>query len=497
MINWLDIEKIEVDFSNDDNIYHALGADRVSTIHTQKTMEISSLLGIHIMGFIDREGDDINNEKACEISGYDYLGSKMLLCKTDDSFNALPFTEEELEKVYIYLTEGRVVNTSRGNDELGDFFDRYGINPYLPDLKVKPKAIFFEKYPNIVLIKYDFGQVNTDALMKIGEALFAYSDVMINKFVEVGNEVKMCKNEPYYLVNKGDIGRGLYFILIQAIDGENKEPVIQNIDDFINGKIEEKTQLDSGKPFSGAFDKATGGEAEDLSYMDETEELYILEFEVDVKWPDNPSTPRTHYRYCYPLSELGEKEQPYFLYFEDFFEINTFNDIKEEVGLIVHVGNKDVELNVPLDETVVLPFDYQSAEAKKSRRVGEARFTLRRGDFCLRMKHGYFAFKSEYLNLTKHTVDFEEVKYLDPTSNKKEDGYVELGDGTVAGLYMVDPENDYYIFYCSGDDPDSEEDLVGFFVSVRGDEENVYEDESTDSDTGDRMLLRVTYKYVR
>ena len=489
LINWLDIEKIEVDFSDFNSVYHALGANRVSTIHTYKTQELSRKLGIHLVGFVDREGDDINNEKACEISGYDYLGSKMLLCKTDDQFNALPFTDKELKKVYIYLTEGKIVNSFEPEDKLGDFFEKYNINPYLPSLLVKPEAILFDKYPNVILIKYNFSNVDTSMLVKIGEALFPYSEVMLNEFVDVGNDVKKSKSNKYYLKNKGDIARGYYCIIIQAIIDEDEKPVIQDIDSFINGNQDLKTKTDGGKTSRGSDKK------DDDSFMDEAEELYVVEFEVDVSWPDNPLTPRTHYRYCYPLSELEEKDQPFFLYFEDFFTIESFNDIKEEVGIKVKMGDKEVELILPLEKTVTLPLDYYASEKNTSHRVGQACFTLRRGDFSLRMNRGRFLFKTEYLNLTTHTVESEEIKYLDPTNTNKDERYVELGDGTVVGLYMVDVKNKYFVFYCSGDDPDSDDEIIGFFVSVRGNEENVYEDESTEADTGDRTLLRITYKY--
>ena len=104
IIRQLDVIKIHIDFSDIDNIARAINADRLSSIHTVKTQELSAKLGVHLIGFINRNCDDINNEKACEISGYDYLGSLMFLCKTDDKYNPLPFEEDELERVYAFLT---------------------------------------------------------------------------------------------------------------------------------------------------------------------------------------------------------------------------------------------------------------------------------------------------------------------------------------------------------------------------------------------------------
>lgn len=107
VVRWLDIIGVQVDFSDLSNIEQAINARRLYTIHTAKTLELSERLGVHLMGYVDREGNDINNQTACNLTGYDYLGSMMFLCKTDDRYNALPFTEEEYNRVYAYLTNGK------------------------------------------------------------------------------------------------------------------------------------------------------------------------------------------------------------------------------------------------------------------------------------------------------------------------------------------------------------------------------------------------------
>ena len=116
LIRNLDILKVYVDFSDLDNIKSVLNCDRLSTIHTAKTQELSEKLGFHLMGYVDREGDDINNEVACEVSGYDYIGSFMLLFKTDDSYHELSLSEDELEKLYSYLTIGEIDNAKTSVD---------------------------------------------------------------------------------------------------------------------------------------------------------------------------------------------------------------------------------------------------------------------------------------------------------------------------------------------------------------------------------------------
>ena len=120
LIRHLDVIKVHVDFSNDDDIYRLLDARRVSTIHTKKTQELSQKLGFHLVGYVDREGRDINNDLACAISGYDYLGSFMLLFKTDDNFKNLPLEEDELESLYNYLTNIEDVQEESREDELSE-----------------------------------------------------------------------------------------------------------------------------------------------------------------------------------------------------------------------------------------------------------------------------------------------------------------------------------------------------------------------------------------
>ena len=56
IIRQLDVIKTYVDFSDTNNICDAIDASAVSTIHTNKTQELSSLLGVHLMGFVDRDG---------------------------------------------------------------------------------------------------------------------------------------------------------------------------------------------------------------------------------------------------------------------------------------------------------------------------------------------------------------------------------------------------------------------------------------------------------
>lgn len=231
LVRHIDVQKIYVDFSNVDNIYDALDADRVSTIHTAKTQELSAKLGFHIMGFVDREGSDINNRLASAVSGYDYLGSFMLLCKADDNLNALPLSSAELDSLYLYLTKGEEKNVSFLNeDPLGLFLREYNINPPLPDFGVKPEIVIYNngRIKHAILLTYDLNALGDRALEKAGENLFRYSSILLEKFDNVGDDL-VSKDKKYFLRNRYLAFLGKYFIAIQVITDDQPKSKIAEI----------------------------------------------------------------------------------------------------------------------------------------------------------------------------------------------------------------------------------------------------------------------------
>ena len=234
LVRQLDIIKVYVDFSDFNNIYKVLNVKHVSTIHTEKTQNISRLLGIHLMGYVDREGHDINNKKACEITGYDYLGSFLLLFKTDDKFNALPLEENELECVFTFLTTGKVIPTQK-EEGLEGFNERYGLNPLLPNIGITPRVHFKEHVPYVALLEYDLRSVPENKLEKVGEGLFQYSSLLISSFKEV-EDVRLSPDEKYYVKCKTSMEHGCFYVLIQAKDVEDVDAIlINNIDAVIDG----------------------------------------------------------------------------------------------------------------------------------------------------------------------------------------------------------------------------------------------------------------------
>ena len=231
LIRFADIIPIEVDFSDLNNIYSAIGAEGVSTIHTATTQDISRKLGVHLMGFVDRDGDDINNDVACKISGYDYLGSSMLLCKTDNSFHALPFNGAELNCVYTYLTTGKVI-PSVATD--GDFFEIYGINPVLPNFGVQPRIVLSPNYPTLALVVFDLRSVD---MAKVGENLFYYADTLVKRF-GISFGFKLSPDGKYYTINKWVHGYAYFVVCIEVADGQPVAlPIIDSILDELQADI--------------------------------------------------------------------------------------------------------------------------------------------------------------------------------------------------------------------------------------------------------------------
>ena len=221
LIRQIDVLKVFVDFDDPNGIEKVVGARRVSTIHTIKTQELSNKLSVHLVGYVDREGNDINNERACQISGYDYLGSFMLLCKTDDKFNNYGFSEEELDRVYTYLTTGKIKL-----DALQEFVNRYDLNIPLPMFGVKPKVYYKEDVPYMILLRYDLSSVLLKEYERIGTALFQYSSALLEECTLNEKQVNVSKDGKWYLKTMMD--GSFYNLLIQARGDDEEEIILIN-----------------------------------------------------------------------------------------------------------------------------------------------------------------------------------------------------------------------------------------------------------------------------
>ena len=341
LVRPLDIEKVYVDFSKLDNLYEILGSDRLSTIHTLATQELSQKLGFHLIGFVARDGDDINNRKACEISGYDYIGSFMLLCKTDDAWNALPLEEEELASLYAYLTGGQLPKGSEA------FASRYGIDGIvLPELGIEPKVYYKEEVPYLILFRYDLSPILPK---KIGDDLQAYAKrIEDGGFTEIDG-VHLSPDKKYYIHPELDSENAFYNVLVEA---KGEEPILivnaqSTVDGFL-GKVPTcgNDAMDTAPEEDGDYDEDTEDEANEE--RNDREELgkYIIVMDLAVEMLDPETPTRYQGKYAYPLfkQNIDEEDLGNLPILGRVLRIDNYNLRKPYINITLMLGEKDVRL---------------------------------------------------------------------------------------------------------------------------------------------------------
>ncbi len=471
----LDIIKVYVDFSDIDNIYKAIDAKRVSTIHTKKTQEISELLGIHLMGFVDREGNDINNDKACHISGYDYLGSFMLLCKADDKLNALPFTEKELECVYTYLTEGKIL-TAADTNGAEEFFKRYPINPPLLNISLKPKYYWREDIPYVLLARYDLAEATDKQLEELGLALFELSSRMIAGFKDIRNGVHRSPDGDYYINCLMESGQA-YNILIEAVwDDEDDEDkvIIYNAKDvihigFLNDAVPEKEAHHQEDMETTPEEAYEPGDYEDDE--DETEEMmnYIVEMDVDIDFPQSKRKNHLKGKYCYPLfcTALGESvEEAAVPVAGKLFKLINFNPTDEVAEIEVL---KDKKLQLKLNEEAEFKLNHIHKNLGKMQ--GFVRFVLKYYKIAENCENHTIMVEDKMLEMeTRKEVDsaFGSLELLTP---KKEEGVIEVCDN----IYQIFIFNEEGMFAVIDSMSTDNEENEHYYYPVSASEANISE----------------------
>lgn len=442
LIRQLDVLKIHVDFSDMNSIYEAVGADRVSTIHTAKTQELSSKLGVHLVGFVDREGDDINNDLACKISGYDYLGSFMLLCKTDDKWNNYGFSQDELDRVYTYLTTGKIVNKVKSS-EIAKFFEEYHLDPPLPRFGVEPKVYYETSVPYVMLLRYDLKTIPEKRMMEIGQALFDFSSVLLEECRLNDKGVNVSKDERYCLKSRMS-DDGFYDVLIQAMDGE--EIIISNIDTMVKaylGQLEEKPQKHEDV-------ETTMEEAIDEDWDDEEEDIsdYVIEVDLKASYAD---TAAVEGRYVYPLVEivLEDAEDGYLPILGRIIHVKGFSLAEQSVTVVL----EDQEVKLLLDESRHIDLEIYDTKAEM--------------DLCLR-KH-FFGDDAGRIVVVEETIsDMKKGKIVDSESHEFEARFdsEDIAE-VVLGIYqilLVDEEG--YVVVNGLVEDESKEDHVYIPVSI-------------------------------
>ena len=502
IIRQLDIIKIHIDFSDIDNIYNAIYADRVSTIHTAKTQELSAKLGVHLIGFINRKCDDINNEKACEISGYDYLGSLMFLCKTDDKYNPLPFEEDELERVYTYLTTGEIIsNTSDEQGLLGEFLSKYRINPALPNLSIKPEVTLYENYEKVILLTYDFSKAD---LGKIGGELFQYSDRLVKEFYEE-DEASVAPDETYCVKCKTDMGEQKFYVLIQVLEGRRDKPVIGDIDLFIGVPDEEDGLPDEPSDVS-EYDDIPEEPEEDEEEEFETNADFLVPYfiivEIKASWPENENGP-CDYKYVYPLLQAMEPEenQPFFPYFKNLIKVVDFDYFGDNFDIKVNLSGKKQKVHLELDEPVVLKFDYTPGKPS-THRVGEVKLTLERHEIDFVSVEGKIYIHEGLYQVKGMKKPLNEDNMVLSNLTNEGDEYPNecIAEGSLTGSryfpWLISDDGTFICMSAAYDDYDDPDIRRHVYIPLYGDKDTVSHDFFVSDDYG-RVELRVECKYRR
>lgn len=491
LIRPLDVLKVHVDFSKDDAIEEAVQAKRVSTIHTAKTQELSSLLGVHLVGYVDREGNDINNPLACQISGYDYLGSFMLLCKTDDKWNNSGFSEAELNSVYTYLTTGKVISSvdTKGAKE---FFDRYPIDVPLLNVSIEPTYYWKKEVPYVLLVRYDISNASDKQFEEFGKALFTLSSRLINEFTEVRDNVKRSPNGDFYLKCFYEPGQ-FYNILIQAVEEDDDEDkvIIYKAEDVIyKGFL--ATEEDKDTIIHQTED--TMEEAYEPEYDDEEMELLydlVIQMDVNIEIPDHVNKPQLSGQFCYPMLNVTFDDNDRICHIPvigDFLEIVNYSG--EEGFVVVKVlGGKEIKLELDNEVTLLLEGEHKNYGPV----LGNVKLSLKEFDLVVNGEHRLIEIKDTIIDEVTNEV-------LDSPSGEADLQTHEEDDNDVAevGVYIyqvlcVGQDNTYAII--DSLEPEAEE-MEHYYYLVSDKKPTVYQLHLT-VDNGRKIVNTITMEFKK
>ena len=349
-----EIERYYVDFSTLDSLKESTGFERLYTIHTASTQELSKTLGFHIAGFCDDHGEG-GPDLASEIAGYDYLPSDLILCLMGDKYNFLPFDEGQLESLYLYLTTGEVKSSHAFKEnDLGSFLSRNSIYPILPDFPMEPEVIFYKDQPNLALLKYDYSELSDKQIENFGSELFYYSDRLLEQYKEMPNG-RLSPDERFYLHSQNDMTNEAFYILIEVLAVPGTESTI-DIRDFLglssDEDNEEKYEVEDAAE-----------EVMDQDYDDEDDYDYFLEFKVDGVWPesdDDYTLQVDRYALPYFIENENDEESGDTPPFSDFVRYKGLDRINDVLTVEVNQRHRRDTYDLKLDEPLVVPFDYIS-----------------------------------------------------------------------------------------------------------------------------------------
>ena len=415
------VEKVELDFASDESLKESLGFARLYTIHTAKTNEMSQRLGFHIGGYCDDRGRG-GPALAASLVGYECLPSDVVLFKMDEKYNPLPLNEEELNSLFVFLKTGKVISPE-AKLQIQEFFKEQNIDLALPDFPLPMESIRFAQLPNLIAIIYDEssiqGQAAHDEYAKIQNT---YYSLVKEKTEESGFfEIRIAKDGSYFL--RIQRYNNLYYLYIQAIKTPGEEPKIPSTFGLNPFYIDEEEEPEEEKPH------------------------YFLEFEVDSDWPD--SKDHFHYSSTDVFLDVNEEkrvspneEVPYFNDFVHFKELDPEN---ETLKIVIDQKIKQEEFVLKLDEPLSIDFDYVD-NVPTSHRVGKAKLTLRKAKVVSDSLLGKLVFRFKEKKDGKLLTE-DEQSIEEPTSKIDCDLPLELADGDVYGVFLIDKANGYCILY--------------------------------------------------
>ena len=443
------IEKVFIDFSSYESLKESSCFKKPYTIHTAETLEITHLLGFHVGGFCDDHGNK-TNLLAGKISGYGTLPSDLILCLMDDHYEFLPLSDEQLDCLYIYLITGKVVDPNV-DETARKFFAKYKIYPVLPKLGTDCESFINKKHPNVLILKYDFdfNKIPENQITKIGEALFHYADCLINTFKEV-DDVYLSMDETYFVKALRDLESSAYIVLIQACINKNEKPVLNEID--IHNLVKSEEVIEDTIE-------------EVLEPEDDADEGAVLIFEVEAEWPNSKDRFSFSGKYAIPLF-APESIKPSIPYFEKFFEITGIDRINDVMTLMIHEGEKDRPLTLPLGNKVAYDFNYYSRKRnKKTLRKGRAWFKYVRPYFTVDSFPGIIRVDSKYLVNGK--LEDGETGYFE-TINDDPDigGYIDNSFGDRFFVFAYSYIENFALLYCYSPDPDNDDEFLTYYYPL-------------------------------
>ena len=486
------IERVFVDFSSLESLKESTGFERLYTIHTAETNELTKKLGFHVAGFCDDRGRG-GSDLAAQIAGYPSLPSDLILCLMDRKYNFLPLDHANLEKLFHYLTTGEVKNFYN-DPKVQAFFDKHGINPLLPSFSVEPKISLYEQFPTVVLFEYDFNDCSDDELEAVGENVYYFASHQLETVDTLpGNtkNVARAKNGQYFTRCQFLSDKLKFYLAFQAIENDDDQELLST---FVFDPLEQIRDLFDGDASEEVMEQDY--EEEDEVIDEEKEQLlrmnYILEVEIEASWPNSPDDYSVHFKYCYPLLNINDNEKPYFPDFEDFIINPSFDVLEEVLTFEVDVREKKDTLTIRPGETIEYKFDYFNSEKKTSRRVGKATFYLRHVQVEAEMARGQILIRKEQVELRSHKFVYEEEGIIDAEDQKKEAHCVYAGESFFTFLFSSEDGN--YFVIMGGDSYEEGEETPTYYLPLLAGEKNVSETFYTDKSK--KYALRTIIKFV-